>query len=115
MRELTMLVKKCEDCPFYQYNYDARGDLCHYRKASPFALVRQASMIDDRCELPEAPIHVRDEYVPPVFQQSGLMASVESLPEEWFQGMTPEERDEVNRKEDERIERKIREESDDRR
>jgi len=54
MRELKLTIKKCEDCPYYHYSYDAGASLCFYRKETPFALIREGQThIDSRCELPE--------------------------------------------------------------
>jgi len=53
MREISLLIERCEDCPYYQYDSRVSGRLCKFREESPFALMRAENMIDDRCELPE--------------------------------------------------------------
>lgn len=115
MRELNVLIKKCEDCPYYKYHYAARQDLCFYRESTPFALIRDGNThIDPRCELPEAPLHVQEASILnyDVFQQlraASNVAEVEDIPEEWLQDLDPEERERINAEEDRRISSILRE------
>jgi hypothetical protein len=100
--------------------------LCYFREQSPFALMGLSENwtkgIDPRCELSEYfDIDYNDtadnaeeiDYQPDestFLPTNTLMASLKNLPDEWFNGMSDNERDEFNRKEDERIERIMAEE-----
>lgn len=119
MKQLNLLIKRCEECPYYRYNYDVRNDICYFREDSPFATIRQGSeLIDARCGLADAPVDdgPEDQDASPhewdysLFQQNSLAGALSHIPEEWLQDLSPTERQQINEQEDERIERMLREE-----
>ncbi len=129
MRQLNLLIKHCSECPYFRFteDNDYMYPLCYFREDVPFALIDLTDNWqrgqDPRCELPEYfDIDYNDtadnaeeiDYQPDedsVFLSTNtLMASLNSLPDDWFNGMTDDEREDFNRKEDERIERIMAEE-----
>lgn len=54
MKQLSLLIKRCEECPYYQRDPRVSEKLCFFREESPFAIIRiDDELIDARCGLPE--------------------------------------------------------------